>query len=123
MVFITGDCHGKFNFLEDFCRENETTRDDILIVLGDAGINYYLNKTDRKLKQYISSLPINISRQNTIFDNGENAAKFSTGPTAAIPGPTLFIVVNTPLNDVAKSKLSIEINNTETINITMYAIK
>ena len=74
-IFITGDCHGKFNFLEDFCRKNETTRDDILIILGDAGINYYLNKTDRKLKQYISSLPITL-----LCVHGNHEARPSTLP-------------------------------------------
>ena len=56
----------------------------------------------------ISSLPASISKLNTILESGENMWKFSTGPTLEIPGPTLFIVVRTPLKDVAKSKLSIE---------------
>ena len=54
----------------------------------------------------ISSLPTSMSKLNTILERGENIWKFSTGPTFEIPGPTLLIVVRTPLNDVAKSKLS-----------------
>lgn len=40
-VFIRGDTHGDFNFLPYFCLAEKTTKNDILIILGDAGINYY----------------------------------------------------------------------------------
>ena len=63
-----------------------------------------------------------MSKQKTIFEKSENAEKFSTGPTAAIPGPTLLIVVNTLLNVVAKSKLLIEIKSTESTKKIIYAI-
>ncbi|WP_369523116.1 hypothetical protein, partial [Anaerofustis stercorihominis] len=63
------------------------------------------------------------SKLNTIFDSAENAWKLSVGPTCEIPGPTLFIVVKTPLNDVAKSKLSSETSSTDTIMINTYAEK
>ena len=53
----------------------------------------------------ISSLPTSMSKQNTSLESGESIWKFSTGPTLEIPGPTLFIVVRTPLKDVAKIKI------------------
>ena len=59
-VFIRGDCHGSFAFLRDFCKENNTTVEDTLIILGDAGINYFLDKRDRKLKEYIAHFPITL---------------------------------------------------------------
>lgn len=59
-VFVTGDKHGDFKFLKTWCEIAGTTKDDYLIVLGDAGINYYLNKTDRKLKYQISQCPITL---------------------------------------------------------------
>ena len=59
-VFIRGDCHGSFSFLRDFCKENNTTVEDTLIILGDAGINYFLDKRDRKLKEYIAHFPITL---------------------------------------------------------------
>ena len=59
-IFIKGDCHGGFAFLRDFCKENNTTVDDTLIILGDAGINYFLDKRDRKLKEYIAHFPITL---------------------------------------------------------------
>ncbi len=58
--FLTGDTHGVFNRIEVFCRENNTTKDDILCILGDAGINYYLNKRDYMLKQILQNLPITL---------------------------------------------------------------
>lgn len=41
MFYITGDTHRDFERIILFCLENKTTRDDVLIILGDAGINYY----------------------------------------------------------------------------------
>ena len=58
MIYITGDTHARFERVELFCKENNTSKDDILIILGDAGLNYYCNKRDTKLKEYVSSLPI-----------------------------------------------------------------
>ena len=57
MFYITGDTHGNFNRVTEFCAKAHTTKDDVLIILGDAGINYY-GKRDRKCKILISSLPI-----------------------------------------------------------------
>ena len=60
MIYITGDTHGDFNRIALFCYMKETTKDDILIILGDAGINYYLGKRDVKLKEQLSKLPITL---------------------------------------------------------------
>lgn len=61
-LFITGDRHGRFDDLEYFCQANNTTEDDALIILGDAGILYYgENKTHEKyLKAWLSRLPITL---------------------------------------------------------------
>ena len=61
-VFIRGDCHGSFAFLRDFCKENNTTVEDTLIILGDAGINFYLNKTDKKNKKIIKNCKIALKK-------------------------------------------------------------
>ena len=37
-VFVRGDTHGYFDWLPDWCKENHTTTNDLLIILGDAGI-------------------------------------------------------------------------------------
>lgn len=59
-IFIKGDCHGNFDFLPKWCEENSTTTKDVLIILGDAGINYYLGKKDQLLKEKISLCPITL---------------------------------------------------------------
>ena len=60
MIYITGDTHGDFKRVHEFCRRFETTEDDILIILGDAGINYYGGKKDEKLKAMLYFLPITL---------------------------------------------------------------
>ena len=39
MIYLTGDMHGDFERIEDFCSLEYTTKEDVLIILGDAGIN------------------------------------------------------------------------------------
>ena len=46
MIYITGDTHGKFERIEQFCGKFKTSREDILIILGDAGINCLLYTSD-----------------------------------------------------------------------------
>lgn len=58
--YITGDCHGDFDRVEQFCQEYETSKDDVLIILGDAGINYWLNRLDTELKDRLSDFPITL---------------------------------------------------------------
>jgi 3-oxoacid CoA-transferase subunit A len=58
MIYITGDTHGDFRQVAQFCEKVKTTKDDILIILGDAGINYYGNPKDKRLKRGLSELPV-----------------------------------------------------------------
>lgn len=69
MIYITGDTHGDFNRIQYFCTINHTTKDDILIILGDTGLNYYGEKKDVKRKKEVSKLPITIF---SIHGNHEN---------------------------------------------------
>ena len=59
MVYITGDMHRDFRRLVYFCFENNTSKDDIMIILGDAGINYY-GIDDNRLKRQLSTLDITL---------------------------------------------------------------
>lgn len=56
MIYITGDTHRNFS---RFYGKN-FNKDDMLIILGDAGINYYLNEEDREFKEYLSKLNIKL---------------------------------------------------------------
>ena len=40
MIYITADTHGKFRRITDFLASGRATKDDVLIILGDAGFNY-----------------------------------------------------------------------------------
>lgn len=61
-VFIRGDTHGDFDFLSHFCAAEVTSKKDILIILGDAGINYYgaNSKREKYLKKYLSTQDITL---------------------------------------------------------------
>lgn len=39
-IYFTGDTHGSFSRIENFCSKMETSKDDVMIILGDAGINF-----------------------------------------------------------------------------------
>lgn len=58
--FITGDKHRHFDRVKEFCREMNTRRKDVLIILGDTGFNYYDDKRDDELKKEISQLNITL---------------------------------------------------------------
>lgn len=60
MVYITGDTHGDFRNVARFCEKMQTNKDGVLIILGDAGVNYYGGEPDAKKKEYLESLPITI---------------------------------------------------------------
>lgn len=56
--YITGDCHADFNKVDIFCRNYKTSKSDVMIVLGDAGLNYSLDMADDIRKQEVNDLPI-----------------------------------------------------------------
>ena len=47
MIYITGDIHRDFSRFLSL----ETRKEDMMIILGDVGINFYLNEEDKKLKE------------------------------------------------------------------------
>ena len=49
MIYITGDTHRDFSRLDNM----KFNKDDLLIILGDTGINYCLNEEDNKFKEYL----------------------------------------------------------------------
>lgn len=62
-LFVTGDLHGSLiavKQLEQFCVDNNTDYNDIIILLGDVGANYHLNEYDIDFKSALASLPITI---------------------------------------------------------------
>lgn len=39
MVVLIGDTHGEFERIKAFCAELDLTEEDVLVILGDAGID------------------------------------------------------------------------------------
>ncbi len=60
MIYLTGDKHRCFSDIKDFCDKVGTTKDDLLIILGDAGINYKGRSSDMWLKHKLEKLPIRL---------------------------------------------------------------
>ena len=50
MVFYTGDIHGSKYEILSFCERYNLTRNDIIVILGDVGANYYGDLRDDLLK-------------------------------------------------------------------------
>ncbi|MDR0324923.1 MAG: metallophosphoesterase [Oscillospiraceae bacterium] len=60
MFYITGDTHRDFRRTAAFCDTVQSTADDVLIIAGDAGINYFPGEKDRALKSLLAELPITL---------------------------------------------------------------
>ncbi|MDD6539456.1 MAG: serine/threonine protein phosphatase [Firmicutes bacterium] len=58
MIYLTGDTNGDFSRIQDFCSAMGTTKDDIMIVLGGASMNYNGGQYDYYKKKNVSALPI-----------------------------------------------------------------
>lgn len=58
--YITGDCHGNFDKIKLFCDIYKPRTDDVLIVLGDFGINFWLDRRDIEKKEELAKLPLTI---------------------------------------------------------------
>lgn len=56
MIYITGDKHRDFYRLHSIEKNN----DNMIIILGDAGINYCLNEEDNKFKMHLNDMNIKL---------------------------------------------------------------
>lgn len=57
-VYITGDTHGQFERVIEFCARREVEPENTFVILGDAGLNYYNDRRDRKKKDQLAQVPI-----------------------------------------------------------------
>lgn len=60
MIYLTGDTHGNFERIARFCARMGTKPSDIMIILGDAGINFYGGWRALQTKEFIRALPITL---------------------------------------------------------------
>ena len=54
MIFITGDIHGSPWGVLKFARKQKVTKNDIIIIPGDVGANYYGTDWDEEMKANLS---------------------------------------------------------------------
>ena len=76
MIYITGDTHGSFERVARFTKKMQTEQDDVMVILGDAGLNFDLGSRDRKTKSYVNRLSI-----TTFCIHGNHEARPQTIPT------------------------------------------
>jgi 3-oxoacid CoA-transferase subunit A len=57
MIYITGDTHGDFSRYIEFTARMKPTEKDSMIVLGDAGLNYYGGGKDESRKKFVNDFP------------------------------------------------------------------
>ncbi len=61
-IYIMGDIHGSFKPVRDFIDRNPRVKSlkekPVLILLGDSGINFFLNHRDTELKKTLSKYPL-----------------------------------------------------------------
>lgn len=55
-VYITGDPHGSSARIAVFCSERNLSKDDIIVLLGDVGANYFLDHRDLPIKETLNAL-------------------------------------------------------------------
>lgn len=60
-VFLMGDIHGRWQPIRDFYERNKDKENfdgsDVIILLGDAGLNYFLNDRDKQIKEKLGKYP------------------------------------------------------------------
>lgn len=56
MIYYTGDIHGDKSDIVRFANRMNLTADDVIVILGDVGANYYGNERDDELKCAFSRL-------------------------------------------------------------------
>lgn len=75
MVYFTGDIHGIPWGIVKFSKKYGLTEDDIIVILGDAGANYYCDDRDRECKAALNKV------KPTVFCiHGNHEARPSTLP-------------------------------------------
>lgn len=56
MVFFTGDIHGQPWNIVHFCKRRKPRKEDVIIILGDVGANYYGDDRDDSMKEVLAKL-------------------------------------------------------------------
>ncbi len=57
MTYLTGDTHGDFRRYSEFNDRTKPGEEDVMIVLGDAGLNYFGDERDAMRKAFVNYFP------------------------------------------------------------------
>lgn len=109
MIYITGDTHREFYRLHDIEKNN------MLIILGDTGINYYLDERDKMLKEQLNSY--NIKLFCVQGNHEERPENISTYKEVDMFGGKVFIEEEYPNLIFAKNGELYDIDNKKVLVI------
>ena len=87
---LRGDTHGNFNWMMNGCLKEYVPEETAIIILGDAGFDFYLNKTDLRKKKEINdrsyhiywlcgnheARPSDVDGYKLIYDQNVNGAVY-----------------------------------------------
>ena len=63
-IYMTADIHGDFRPIRDFIKKinniKKLTKNDVIILLGDSGLQFFFNYRDEKLKQKLNSYEVTL---------------------------------------------------------------
>lgn len=75
MVYYTGDIHGMPWDVVRFSKRFHLTEEDIIVILGDVGANYYCDERDRECKEALNGI-----KPTVLCVHGNHEARPSTLP-------------------------------------------
>lgn len=70
-IYITGDVHGDFSELQQWCCTMESKKSDIIVILGDVALNYFGGWKDYKRKEKSKHLDQRFSHSLEIMRCGQ----------------------------------------------------
>ena len=60
MIYFTGDIHGVPWKIIKFAKRTKLARNDTIVILGDVGVNYFLDERDESIKHLLNNVGIDI---------------------------------------------------------------
>lgn len=77
-IYVTGDKHGQYQDLMRRLKDMNTTKKDVVIVLGDHGTLYYGEKDDKHKKRFVNGLPATFIMLRGNHDRRASAPEYTT---------------------------------------------
>lgn len=86
-VYMIADIHGSFKPIRSFFQRVQPKEDDVLIILGDAGLNFWFDYRDRNLKEKLGKYKVTYfvirgnheQRPSLIYDSNWHIEPFFGG--------------------------------------------